>query len=275
MVFRGICLLAIGLTKENRNMSLYSNVKGIITDAMKINNDKDSAARWIYLLKIISFAGVILIFIIETYSVKHGISIGIDDELVRLCSDELSVFCIRAFLVALIYTFFVELKVREVLVEIKVRKDKNFFPIKGTIEDCVYILFYGGITGKIILDLIICLKGIEVINGVNKIIYLWIFLCGMTRFVHRVYIQNKTTWYYSDMRYTNYFDANGNRIAEDVDVVYRNKIYGLHKEDNNWYLNEKGNTILNKDLPLEKAVQDSDGHIRVHYRGMGERGKEE
>ena len=30
-------------------------------------------------------------------------------------------------------------------------------------------------------------------NGVNKIIYLWIFLCGMTRFVHRVYIQNKTT----------------------------------------------------------------------------------
>ena len=256
-------------------MSLYSNVKGIITDAMKINKDKDSAARWIYLLKILSLAGVVLIFILETYGVKHGIAIDINGELVKQCSEELAEFCIRAFIVTLIYTFFVELWVREFLIEVKVRKDKNFFPIKATIEDCYYILFYGGITVKIIFDLVLCLNGIEVVNGVNKIIYFWIFLCGVTRFVHRVHMQNKNAWYYRDMRYTNYFDTNGKRIAEDVDVVYRNKIYGLHKEDNNWYLNEKGNTFLNKDLLLEKAVQDSEGFLKVYYHGMGERGKKD
>ena len=109
-------------------------------------------------------------------------------------------------------------------------------------------------------------------QGKNVFIYAFIIIGALCGFIEEIYVQNKNGGYYNTIRYTNFFDSDGKRIAQNDSVVYRNKIYELCKSEGIWYLQD-----FNKltDIKLENAVADMEGKIQVYFLKMGRRKEED
>lgn len=252
-------------------MSLYSNLREVVTDAFKVIEEKDSTRKIIHSLEVISALSVLLIYLTEscnfrslfTFEMKVGLPIKLEELLPK--------YCIVGFIVLCIYSLFLERIIRGIVIHIEVNKKKSLLPIKETIEDIYEIMLYGCIALKVIFDLMLCISGQDVIRDVNRIIFVGIILCSIWNFIFKIYIQKLHSWYYSGIHYTNFFDVDGKRIAEKDNVVYRNKLYSLQRKEDTWYLYDEKVRIPTKEISLEKAVMDSEGKLKVHYWGMGER----
>ena len=148
-------------------------------------------------------------------------------------------------------------------------KEKDWFPVWYTIDVIVEILFYSVINLKLIQDILLCLKGQNVIQDVNVYIYLFVIAVSLWNFVETIYIKNENRCESNKIKYTQYFDSNGNRIAVSDQVVYKNKIYKIYMVNGEWYLSD-GNK--KEDIKLEEAVCDVSRRIKVYSWEMGRRG---
>ena len=109
-------------------------------------------------------------------------------------------------------------------------------------------------------------------QGENLWIYAFVAISALFRFIGKLYNQNENRWYYNTIRYTNFFDSDGKRIAKDDSVVYRNKIYEIYNDKGTWYLSD---SRIGADIKLEDAVMDNEGKIRVYFFSMGRRNESE
>lgn len=148
-----------------------------------------------------------------------------------------------------------------IAVKTKTRWNKDIFPVWLTAEDTFEIIFHSTILLKTIQDILQCIKGNNVIQGANLWIYAFVAIGALFRFISKLYIQNSNRWYSICRDYTDFFDSDGKRIAENDRVVYRNRIYKLYNAKGTWYLSDYSTS---SDIKLEDAVMDNEGKIKVY-----------
>lgn len=252
-------------------MSFYSNLKEIYKDTTQMIQGKDSAGKIVYLLKTLSFVDICLLYLMEKCGLKAMISynadmgIGVPQE---IC-DFLSMYNMFRIIGAyFIYFLVCKPIIKIIVVEMKTRWDKDIFPVWLTVEDAFEIFFHSTILLKTVQDILQCIKGSNVMQGENLWVYAFVAIGALFRFISKLYKQNENRWYYNTIRYTNFFDSDGKRIAKDDSVVYRNKIYEIYNDKGTWYLSD---SYIGTDIKLEDAVMDDEGKIKVYFFNMGRR----
>ena len=252
-------------------MSFYSNLKDIYRDTTQLMQEKNSAGKIVYLLKTLSFVALCLLYLMDKCGFKTMISYNIDVRigLPQEMRDFLSIHNMFRFIcVYFIYLSLYKSIIRIIAVEIKTRWDKDIFPVCLTAEDVFEIFFHSTILLKAVQDILQCLKGNNVMQGENLWIYVFVAIGALFRFVSKLYIQNENGWHYNTIRYTNFFDSDGKRIAEDDSVVYRNRIYEIYNNKGIWYLSD---SHIGRDIKLEDAVMDNEGKLRIYFFNMERR----
>ena len=239
-------------------MSIYNTIKEIYNDTSKITGNVNADWKIVGLLKKISIIFVCAIYLLEKCTFKSVLTNC--DKIKILFLSELSNFLSSVIIRNFIYI---------VLDEINYIKEKDWFPVWYTIDVIVEILFYSVINLKLIQDILLCLKGQNVIQDVNVYIYLFVIAVSLWNFVETIYIKNENRCESNKIKYTQYFDSNGNRIAVSDQVVYKNKIYKIYMVNGEWYLSD-GNK--KEDIKLEEAVCDVSRRIKVYSWEMGRRG---
>lgn len=255
-------------------MNAYSYFKEMFQDTTKFIQTKDSAGKTIYLLKQFCFFAVCLLYLVEKCGFREIILgyVNIKIILPQTICNFLSMYLYKIIILYIIVYLIIKLAENKVIGQIKCTIKKDIFPVWFTLEDIIQIFFYSIVLLKLVQDILQCIKGINVMHGKNVFIYAFIIIGALYRFVKKIYIQNKNSWYYNTIRYTKYFDSDGKRIAQDDSVVYKNKIYELYNNEGTWYLQD-----FNKgtDIKLENAVADTEGKIRVYFFKMGRRKEED
>ena len=255
-------------------MSLYSNLKEMYKDTTQMIQGNGSTGKIVYLLRVLSFVTVCLLYLLEKCGLKAMISynadmgIGLPHEICDFLSMNNMFIIIGAY-----FSYFLICKpiIKRIAVEMKTRWDKDIFPVWFTVEDTFEIFFHSTILLKIVQDIILCIKGNNVMHGENLWVYVFVVIGALFRFISKLYKQNENGWYYNTIRYTDFFDSDGKRIAKDDRVVYRNKIYKIYNDKGTWCLYDSN---IGTDIKLEDAVMDNEGKIRVYFLNM-ERRKED
>lgn len=251
-------------------MSLYSDLKEICKDTKQTIKGKDFAGKIVYLLKTLSLLSVCFLYLMEECGLKAIIISDVNTE-IRLpqgICDFLSLHMFNILVVYFVYFLILKPLIKMILVEIKVECRKDMFSAWYTVEDIVEILLQITILLKIIYDILECIKGRYVMQRDSLLIYAFVVIGALLRFIKKVYIQNKNRRYYNRIPYTDYVDSDGKRIAEEDRVVYRNKIYKLYNWERTWYLKDFD---VVTDIKLENAVMDREGRLRVWSFDMGRR----
>lgn len=255
-------------------MSAYSSLKEMYKDTTQIIQGKDTAGKTVYLLKQFCFFAVCLLYLIEKCGFREVILsyVNIEITLPQIICDFLTIYLYKIIILYIAFYIIIKPLGLVIISEIKSRIKKDTFPIWLTFEDIVEIFFYSIVLLKLVQDILQCMKNENVMQGKNVFIYAFIIIGALYRFIEKIYIQNKNCWYYNTIRYTNFFDSDGKRIAQNDSVVYRNKIYELCKSEGIWYLQD-----FNKltDIKLENAVADMEGKIQVYFLKMGIRKEED
>lgn len=249
-------------------MSIYSNLKEIYKDTTQFVQGKDSAGKMVYLLKTLSFVAVCLLYLLEKCGVKAMISYNVNIwiRLPQEICDFLSLYNLFR-IIAIYFIYFLVCKpiIKIIAVEKTLRVEKAIFPVWYTLEEVFEIFFHSTILLKIVQDILQCINGKDVMQGENLLIYAFVAIGALVRFISKLYMQNENRWHYNTIPYTDYFDSDGRRIAKGDRVVYRNKIYKLYNDEGTWYLLDSD---IRTDIKLENAVMDNEGKIKVYFISM-------
>lgn len=252
-------------------MSIYNTIKEIYNDTSKITGNVNAHWKIVGLLKRISIIFVCAIYLLEKCNFKSvltncdKIQILFPSEL----SNFLSSFTHIIIIIYILYSVIIRNFIYIVLDEINYIKEKDWFPVWYTIDVIVEILFYSVINLKLIQDILLCLKGQNVIQDMNVYIYLFVIVASLWDFVETIYKKNKNRCEYNKIKYTKYFDSDGNRIAVSDQVVYKNKIYKIYMVNGEWYLSDINRK---EDIKLGEAICDVSGKLKVYSWEMGRRG---
>lgn len=154
----------------------------------------------------------------------------------------------------------------------------NCIPIIKTLEEIFSISMLVSVILKLITDLILVCNSIDIMSRENEILYKIYISYILLFFILSIYESHKEKLFYSEIKYTPYFDTNGNRIICNGRVIYYGVLYDLIlekgknlKEDDKWYLNISNSRMINKKILLEDAVRDVEGKITLYEYGMGEK----
>ena len=160
------------------------------------------------------------------------------------------------------------------------KMELNLLPLLNTIEELYEVFVIAIITLFFIDELIESLHGIVIFTRTNRYIFITFIAFSVLRLTYSMYTKNSTYWYYTNKKYTQFFDVDGKRISRDDKVVYNQKIYQVfsikHEDFENrfepieWCLAEYSVSILKKVISLEEAVKDEKGHLKIYKFGMGE-----
>lgn len=253
-------------------MGFYENLKKLYKDARSAIQGKDTAGRIVYLMKQCSFFIMLISYLIDECGFRKMISYDNEIKIPQLLYNFVAVNISKLFIVYFIYYIVIKPVISKIVKEIKVRCEVDMYPLWYTIEDLFEVFFYSSILLIVLQDLLLCINGNEIIWKNNTIVYAFIIIGFMFRTISKLYLQNKKNWYYITMNYTDYFDSNGKRIAQNDKVVYKNKIYKLDKVNGIWYLKDN---YTKTDIKLEDAVADKEDNIKIHYYSMGRREEKE
>lgn len=253
-------------------MSFYENLKEIYKDTTQIVHGKDLAGKIVYLLKSLSVVAVCLIYIIEECGLRALISYNIVFKIPQPICVFLSKYIIGIIGAYVVFFLIFNTIIKYVVIEVKTRLKRDMFPAWYTLQDISRTVFYSIILLKMSHDMLLCIQGTDVIYGGNLIVYIYIVLNVLIRFVGKVYLQNANDWYYHTIRYTEFFDLNGKRIAENDKVVYRNQIHNIYNDKGILWLEDYLGKRVTK---LEDAVMDVDGQIKVYFYNMGKKREED
>ena len=255
-------------------MSIYNiikEIKEIYNDTSEITDNVNADWKIVGLLKRISIIFVCAIYLLEKFNFKSllnncdKIQVSFPSEL----GNFLSSFTHIIIIIYIFYSAVIKQIVNMVLIEKNYTKEKDWFPVWDTMKVVIEILFYSVINLKLIQDILLCLKGQNVIQDVNVYIYLFVIAVSLWNFVETIYIKNENRCESNKIKYTKYFDSNGNRIAVSDQVVYKNKIYKIYMVNGEWYLSDINRK---EDIKLGEAVCDVSGKLKVYSWEMGRRG---
>ena len=270
-------------------VSLYSEVKEIVSDVQKFGKDNIEVKKIVDLLKIVSFLIVCATFIVQYWKFMFGIKVEILPTFPIFLNQFLAEYTYVIFVGLIVYKVVGYTILRYLVISVEINSNMKLFPVLNTVEDIFEIGTLSILLLKLVNNLLLCIHGIDVIKSADKKIYIIYLICCFYLFVNWLYIKNKNYWYFADIKYTPFFDCNGNRIAQNDSVIYYGRLYSLYLLDveecsvfieekgecrkKEWYLSKSNSGIIRKEISLEDAVRDEKGKIKVYEYWMGEKGK--
>lgn len=249
-------------------MSFFSEAKEIINEVKKIRKGNIVAKNIVDLLKIISFLMVWATFIMQYWKISFDINVGALPIFLKKFLDE---YIYMFFWLLIIYINVGHELLSYLVIIIQIKFNKKLFPVLNTAEDVFEIGMLFLLLLKLSNNLFLCNRGVDVIKIEIKNIYLVYVIYCFCLFVNWLYIKNKIYWYLINIKYTPYFDYNGDRIAQNDKVIFYGRLYSVHLLDKEWYLLKSDSRVIRQEILLADAVCDEKGKIRVYEYGMGEK----
>lgn len=247
-------------------MSFYNDIKELYKDTHKIM--EGNIFQVVRFLRIFSFVGICIIYLLDKCNLKKLFQFDLEICFPKNISNFLNEYTLKIIIFYFVFLIIIKPFLKAITVHIEVKYKIKIFPLWFTITDIVEITFNGLVLLKIIQDVLLCYN--EALKIVQEDIYIYIFVIvsAICDFIYRIYLKNSNNWYYISIKYTEYFDSQGKRIAEDDKVVYKNKIYDLYSDKGVYYIHDyrKGTSIK-----LEEALADKDGNLRIFYFDMGKK----
>lgn len=252
-------------------MSLLNNYKDAWKDFKEVLEDRDLAGKVIGIFKMLIFLLVCAVYILERCEVRRLLPFeSINIEVPKEIASFLGKQGINLYVYIGVYFLIVRPVVKTLVIEISVNSKRDFISVWYTCEDVFEITVYGILLFRLVRDGLLCLNGNDVIIEKTICLYLIVIASSIGNFVLLLHVKNKNKRFYMNIKYTDYFDAEGKRIPEEGDVIYKNKIYKTIFCKGIWYLRDNTHAIIQENIKLEDAVNDKEGNLRVHYWGMGE-----
>lgn len=222
-----------------------------------------------YVIKTVPFIGAAVLMFLEYFELRSIVHTGIEKETFVRMSESLTDECIVGFVVWVVYAVFNE-RLSYLVARIRNEKNKDYFPVKHTVEHVCELLFSVVLSIKTVGDLVVYVGNAESVGVANVIIYGCVLVQGAWNYACRIYVVNENRAYCRAIKYTDFWDCEGKRIPQDWKVVYRNRLYDLFCEEGKWWLSARDTRFMTNDVALEDAVMDKDGKLRVYQYGVGE-----
>ena len=190
-------------------VSLYSEVKEIVSDVQKFGKDNIEVKKIVDLLKIVSFLIVCATFIVQYWKFMFGIKVEILPTFPIFLNQFLAEYTYVIFVGLIVYKVVGYTILRYLVISVEINSNMKLFPVLNTVEDIFEIGTLSILLLKLVNNLLLCIHGIDVIKSADKKIYIIYLICCFYLFVNWLYIKNKNYWYFADIKYTPFFDCNG------------------------------------------------------------------
>lgn len=257
---------------------MFSEVKEIINDLNDLGKDRYTISKIVRIIDIISTLLLGILLLSKYYDCFQYLSVPVFPLLPTIFRVGIKKYAIILLGIKLAYFMIFRKIFTGVVIYVQGELDKRLMPMWDTLEDLLELVTATTCCMFILNSLIEFYNGysFDVLEG-NYLIP--IFLCQVIgRIIYKIYIKNSNEWFCREIKYTNFFDSNGRRIAQDDQVIYYNKIYNLSlfkekTKDNlnksEWYLVDTHACTIKAKVSLEEAVKDEQGCIQVCDFDMG------
>lgn len=252
---------------------------GKVSDKCKeLASDNNAVNKLAYLLRKIS---VIIVFIV-LLSQCWDFSYYVDGKMIPPLRDDVSLFLHKytfgLFLAWIIYDV-VDTGIYCVLILLELKFKVVLIPLWDTITNTIKLLASCDLL-LYSFDLVIeSCNGNDILIKDNEIYWLTTLYLAYV-FVNWVYNKHKHKQRLRNTSYTDYFDMDGNRIANEDKVIYNGKLYEIFctsdlakikafPSKNGIWLVDKISRLTT--ISLEDAAKDEKGKLKVYRPGMGER----
>ena len=186
-------------------VSLYSEVKEIVSDVQKFGKDNIEVKKIVDLLKIVSFLIVCATFIVQYWKFMFGIKVEILPTFPIFLNQFLAEYTYVIFVGLIVYKVVGYTILRYLVISVEINSNMKLFPVLNTVEDIFEIGTLSILLLKLVNNLLLCIHGIDVIKSADKKIYIIYLICCFYLFVNWLYIKNKNYWYFADIKYTQFF----------------------------------------------------------------------
>ena len=183
-------------------VSLYSEVKEIVSDVQKFGKDNIEVKKIVDLLKIVSFLIVCATFIVQYWKFMFGIKVEILPTFPIFLNQFLAEYTYVIFVGLIVYKVVGYTILRYLVISVEINSNMKLFPVLNTVEDIFEIGTLSILLLKLVNNLLLCIHGIDVIKSADKKIYIIYLICCFYLFVNWLYIKNKNYWYFADIKYT-------------------------------------------------------------------------
>lgn len=181
-------------------VSLYSEVKEIVSDVQKFGKDNIEVKKIVDLLKIVSFLIVCATFIVQYWKFMFGIKVEILPTFPIFLNQFLAEYTYVIFVGLIVYKVVGYTILRYLVISVEINSNMKLFPVLNTVEDIFEIGTLSILLLKLVNNLLLCIHGIDVIKSADKKIYIIYLICCFYLFVNWLYIKNKNYWYFADIK---------------------------------------------------------------------------
>ena len=268
-------------------MIMYTNAKEIYNDVQNFRKDIGAANKIVDLFKIVSFLIIGVTFLFQFWRNPFNIDMKSLPIFPTVLSRFLDKYVFEIFIALIIYKIIGDRLFRYLVINVEVEFNIKLSPLFNTVEDIFEIGTMFLLSLKLCRNLLLCIRGVNIVASTDKNMYLTYLACSLFGFVNWLYMKNKYYCDLAEIRYTPYFDYEGKRIAQEDEVIYYGRLYNVYLLDvedtefvekrksfnkKEWYLSKDNIGIIRKEISLEEAVRDKNGKIKVYEYGLGERG---
>lgn len=267
---------------EERALSIFNEIKSMLKIGNEFEKDDFAINKLARILRNISAILVLILLFIHYYDFLQQYHI----ERIPLFGDGvrnvLHKYTFVLLIAGIVFDVFSTPLFTPIIIYLDSKCKIKLLPIWNTIEDLLEICISGIMVLFSVNSWIEFYHGNNVLITENRRVYGIIVIYFILGFINWIYVKNSTWWYYHEISYTNYFDINGNRIAEDDRVIYYSKLFKIERVNvkeaenplnskNKLCLVENPHGIITHNILLEDAVKDEKGNIKVYEFGMGEK----
>ena len=172
-------------------VSLYSEVKEIVSDVQKFGKDNIEVKKIVDLLKIVSFLIVCATFIVQYWKFMFGIKVEILPTFPIFLNQFLAEYTYVIFVGLIVYKVVGYTILRYLVISVEINSNMKLFPVLNTVEDIFEIGTLSILLLKLVNNLLLCIHGIDVIKSADKKIYIIYLICCFYLFVNWLYIKIK------------------------------------------------------------------------------------
>ena len=170
-------------------VSLYSEVKEIVSDVQKFGKDNIEVKKIVDLLKIVSFLIVCATFIVQYWKFMFGIKVEILPTFPIFLNQFLAEYTYVIFVGLIVYKVVGYTILRYLVISVEINSNMKLFPVLNTVEDIFEIGTLSILLLKLVNNLLLCIHGIDVIKSADKKIYIIYLICCFYLFVNWLYIK--------------------------------------------------------------------------------------
>lgn len=208
-------------------MSVFSELRSIYINGKEFSKDKYAINNLTSIMRNISSILILIVLILHYWGFMQYFNIPKIPLFEVRFREVLHKYTFMSLIVWIVFDFLTIPLFSKIIIRLETKCKARLLPLWNTIEDLLKISSAGLMMLFSVNILIEFSNGYNVLTRENQNVYGLIILYFILGIINWIYIKNSNRWYYLEKAYTDYFDVNGNRIAEDDMVIYYGKLYEI------------------------------------------------